>query len=878
MLNFMGLKKNEKAVEAAPKQQPEEVKEKAPEQEEATESKADEKQGTKLGMQDYEELKSNLMQIGNQNPDLVRFAQYLGFKEYVTLSDEPEPGRIYYSCGPNFCSMKHVTPWYRGLQTSRLKQCYLCDLFTDKSFEGRFLVKNAGDTIPGVCDEHHPNGCPRADKPQAFCPYGFAAAVKYVARQTNRLESEMYRELLGQSYREFRLPEKVEPSKEFRDQLIGIDANSSRAAYLMMQADLVHLEYSDPSRKAIICRYVPLCDEGNREALINRIITFWKTRKDTEQEIALNPAGSADLRSWIVSGHQTCARCSFKQCPMVLAAYFTVLSGRYCWERIDPMNLAYLAATKNVNVYLTPNEHYKYSEHADAIDEMQFIPKSREEIKKVLRYIVNRSKNSAAPQIPLNLVLHTEDETFADEFFDRYVNMLWYFDYFKTNRKLDSKTLSVASLSLEGVIQEYEAAEGAAVFHIKEIEMLESAQNARTLMPKLCRLVKEKTKIITVVSGEQRKLERIFDNYTELYHQVLSYHLYSTDMSGRAVYLRLISKLEENFEVEREAGRSLWSYIMEEYESNELRSHSYIDWLYNKIVFNHFNSEIGASERLLPTDIPQAKPRRSEEEIFAELNTMTGLAEVKTRLAEINDLIKYFMKIGRKNEARPNMHMVFAGNAGTGKTTVARLMAEILYSIGYIQQNKLLVCSGKDLIAEYLGQTQQKTVQKCEQAYGGVLFIDEAYQLNPYAENQPVDIYKKDVVNELIQQMENNRDRLLVIFAGYTKEMQEFVKKANPGLESRIAYTIEFPDYSDRELFEIFSNIAKREKLSLSKAAEDRVKQYIRSERENGGNFGNARFARNLFERSQMLHARNTRDCTTSDERLYLLTEEDITV
>ena len=221
--------------------------------------------------------------------------------------------------------------------------------------------------------------------------------------------------------------------------------------------------------------------------------------------------------------------------------------------------------------------------------------------------------------------------------------------------------------------------------------------------------------------------------------------------------------------------------------------------------------------------------------------------------------------------------MVFSGNAGTGKTTVARLTAEILYSIGFIQENKLIVCSAKDLVAEYVGQTAPLTAQKCASAYNGVLFIDEAYQLNPYT-GSSADTFREECIAELIQQMENNRDKLVVIFAGYTKEMEEFLNKANTGLRSRIARIIEFPDYTTPELLQILEGIAGNSSITLDEGAREKARQIFDKARQDSARFGNARFARNLFERSLIQHAAITRDLPKEAPELYVLHGDELTM
>ena len=216
--------------------------------------------------------------------------------------------------------------------------------------------------------------------------------------------------------------------------------------------------------------------------------------------------------------------------------------------------------------------------------------------------------------------------------------------------------------------------------------------------------------------------------------------------------------------------------------------------------------------------------------------------------------------------------MVFAGNPGTGKTTVARLVAEILYNIGYIRQNKLVEVSPKDLIGQYIGHTAPKTAAVCESAYDGVLFIDEAYELT-VGSGAGNNNFRSECITELIKQMEDNRDRLVVIFAGYTKEMENFLE-SNAGFASRIGDIIEFEDYTTEQLTAMFKHLVYKNGLNITEKALDRVSMLIERARMQS-NFGNGRYARNLYEKVIMEHAKNTFDCEDVSE-LTLLTEADI--
>ena len=244
--------------------------------------------------------------------------------------------------------------------------------------------------------------------------------------------------------------------------------------------------------------------------------------------------------------------------------------------------------------------------------------------------------------------------------------------------------------------------------------------------------------------------------------------------------------------------------------------------------------------------IAENAPRETVEEVLAELDSLVGLEEVK---AEVRKLVN----LAKVNEARraqglkvPPMsyHMVFTGNPGTGKTTVARIVARAFRALGIAKTGQLVETDRAGLVGTYAGETATKTNAKVDEAIGGVLFVDEAYQLVS-GDN---DNYGKEAIAALIKRMEDDRDKLIVVAAGYTDEMRDFLD-ANPGMRSRIARTIEFPDYSAAELAAIFRSMAKKNDFTLApdlEAGLDAAIAKLTARRDR--TFGNARFVRQLFE------------------------------
>ena len=260
--------------------------------------------------------------------------------------------------------------------------------------------------------------------------------------------------------------------------------------------------------------------------------------------------------------------------------------------------------------------------------------------------------------------------------------------------------------------------------------------------------------------------------------------------------------------------------------------------------------------------------QKTEDPGFAGFADMIGTEHVEARLREVLYQIQFARSRGI---GKPCMHMFFVGNPGTGKTTVARMLGNEMKRQGVLRIGKFFEHKGRDLCAEYVGQTTPKTVAICEQAYGSILFIDEAYSLAVGSGNND---YGKEAVDALIAEMENHYDDLVVIFAGYPDEMQKLLD-LNPGMRSRVPYTIEFPNYTKDELYMIFAKMSS-EHFEHAPGFDDYAKQFftnLPSELLNDRSFGNARFVRNLYER---VWGKATTRCARNNNANIELTIEDL--
>lgn len=241
------------------------------------------------------------------------------------------------------------------------------------------------------------------------------------------------------------------------------------------------------------------------------------------------------------------------------------------------------------------------------------------------------------------------------------------------------------------------------------------------------------------------------------------------------------------------------------------------------------------------------------EEVLDKLDReLVGLVPVKTRIREVAALLlvdRLRRKMGLSSGA-PSLHMSFTGNPGTGKTTVALRMAEILHRLGYVRKGHLVAVTRDDLVGQYIGHTAPKTKEVLKRAMGGVLFIDEAYYL--YRPENERD-YGQEAIEILLQVMENQREDLVVILAGYKDRMERFFQ-SNPGFSSRVAHHVDFPDYTAEELFTIAQLMLEQSQYRFSPEASQAFRDYI-ARRMRQPHFANARSIRNALDRTRLRHA-----------------------
>ena len=309
---------------------------------------------------------------------------------------------------------------------------------------------------------------------------------------------------------------------------------------------------------------------------------------------------------------------------------------------------------------------------------------------------------------------------------------------------------------------------------------------------------------------------------------------------------------------------TLYRYVSLTAKADGIITETEQKWLSELLKWSNKNSTQNKEKEGATTSDPQA-----------ELQSLTGLTSVKTEITTLTNFIKIQLERQAKGlkVAQPSYHCVFTGNPGTGKTTVARIVADIYRGLGILTKGHLVETDRAGLVAEYVGQTAVKTNKIIDSALDGILFIDEAYSLVGGGDND----YGKEAIATLLKRMEDNRDRLVVIIAGYSKEMQTFID-ANPGLQSRFNRYIEFPDYSAEELYQIFDLNLRKFDYTIAPDAVISLKEYLTKAVANKDkHFGNARFVRNLFEKTIEQQAnRLSKEVNLTNEKLSEICTADI--
>ena len=377
---------------------------------------------------------------------------------------------------------------------------------------------------------------------------------------------------------------------------------------------------------------------------------------------------------------------------------------------------------------------------------------------------------------------------------------------------------------------------------------------------------------------ETRSINAISESLSDLFN-IRSIVVPPTSMEDLLNYAK-VQLAKRGFTLAEDTKSTIEKMIIQEKRDASFFGYETVDKLVDRIIIEKakYNSIFHKIEHdISRSDIASCvlEDNSVEADPNEELKELIGLESVKKTINEIISQIKIHKSMSKDRKRRvkrPALHMMFTGNPGTGKTTVARIVAELFHKEGILSKGHLIEVKGRDLCAEYIGQTAPKTSGYCRDAYGSVLFIDEAYTLFTGDKDFKRD-FGYEALATLVAEMENHRNDLCVILAGYTDEMKTMLK-GNPGMESRIPYTVEFPNYSREELFKIFFMMVKGSGFKYEKKLESAVRNFFKKIPDavlSSKDFSNARFVRNLFERTWGKAACR---CSLSKEDIMLLASD----
>lgn len=705
------------------------------------------------------------------------------------------------------------------------------------------------------------NSCHLGTCIKRFVPI-FCHEVDIINGENNQYDNVSWLEALD--FLIGRMPPKfVEiPSSKF---FANIDLIDLMYVRIILDGDFINIEKIDEETGEASFNYLDLTDKHDEYYYANDIVGFYKNNKYSDKiTININDFSSIkkEKKKWIRI---------YK-----IAAYYKYLIEE---KRIDIIKrLREIVEPKKVNDNIKNRSRYFIHRYFNKVEELPYSKGTKTKIYNILYYILNYSFNYNTPFIPLNLLVYSSDKEGVRSVVDIIGEFMWYFGYLSEDMGYYDVYLNNVILDKYQVKRIYyteeKAKNGVIMLHnFDNLLFIDSMKRDLVLNILADEMDSHNNKTCTVIYGEKKDVNKILENHPKMTENLLNLELEIDNLEIKDIYDLERQKLEKLGTLSDEVKTKLNNYIKSTYNQSNIKNFEYINKLYNSIVLKaNENFEMGKRAEFSVDSIPDAYNTQDLPTIMKNFNDLVGLEDIKE---QINDLV-YLLKFNKKaniNIGDFNLHMVFRGNPGTGKTTVGRLLTDIFYYLGYIKQNKLVEVTSKDLIAEYLGQTAGKTYNVVNSALGGVLFIDEAYSITQG--KGEASTYGDECIATLLKVMEDYRDKLIIIFAGYKDEMDEF-EKANPGLYSRIGYNIDFPDFTIDELVKIYTNLLEANNLKITDDALSKLRGIVDTA-SRGKNFGNGRYIHNIFQKILIEHAKNIETGhKVKDSDIMLIEEKDI--
>ena len=634
---------------------------------------------------------------------------------------------------------------------------------------------------------------------------------------------------------------------------------------LILKNRLIKVEDFNSETNVIKVNMLNLGSIGNYTYYINKFYDYYNNNYNGKTEFNIS-----EVEEIIKNTKNS------EDCMKELLVYYIYLMEI---KKIDVVNALSEYLKKKNSERMNNRSKYFNKRYFEKVEELPCNEETKKQIKRIFNYVLNYNYVSTTPYIPLNIVIYTEDRDVVTKISEIIGEYMWYFCYMKNTMKYYEYSMNeiisdksiINRMFLDNVNGKTSPRYG--ILRIMDFQnIIYASDKDQAIILNLLteKIIKNNSRICTIIYSKKELIKSILDKYPILSESLFNVELNIDELNIDEVYKIIIDKLELTEELNDEIKKKIYNYIKLSYGSSEIKNTEYAKVLYNKIILSENSVYNNNSDNVLKLEnIPNLYNVRDLPDILADLNNLVGLNKIKEQINDLVSLLK-FNKKAHIDISKFNLHMVFTGNPGTGKTTVARLLSDILYNLGYTKKNKLVEVSAKDLIAEYVGQTAGKTYNVLKSAFGGVLFIDEAYSIVDSGSNAS---FANDCMTTILRVLEDQRDNLIVIFAGYEKQMENFVK-FNPGLKSRIGYTIKFDDYTKQELLDIFKQLVEKDSFKITEEAIKKV-EYIIEESSKVEGFGNARYVNKMYQDILISHSRNVEDIEDT-EMLKTLTENDI--
>ena len=686
------------------------------------------------------------------------------------------------------------------------------------------------------------------------CPFKLVSYIKKCIADNKFNPKKVFELLTDKPYKEY---SKDQYFSEYVVKAITELVNNNMdliGAEMILASDSIKIEKEENGK--LYYRYIDFNVRDN--SFFNNLNDFYKYGNGAWGEFNLSEIRFNENTSYI-----------FDKSPIELAVYIRYLC--------DKNNLDELEIIKKIlNDKKFRESEFRiayYNQYVHSVRELECNDKEKEEIISILTYIRNYYFNEDLPYIHFNIALYTKNNMISDKvvnIINRYIRT---FNYVTNKGTLwvDAEMIVKRTKdSTDMIMQVDKIYSDNDVVIFENFDKLKSLNEFRVdaLLTAIEKFNSKNRKSLTFFIGDENILKSTMERHPVILESIINKKIHIEGFDVQKIKEKVVSRLENIMQIDEEFSRNLEHYISTTYYPDSVDEYTYIDNLYNSIVFNKFKA-LNVSSTFEKEDAPKESDIREIEEILADINGLVGLAEVKENVREILKYLDYSKKIDTEGFA--NLNMIFKGNSGTGKTTVARLLAELYYKLGFIKENKIIEVTSKDLIGSHLGETAPKTQAVIDSALDGVLFIDEAYTIMA-SKGGSTSNYPAECIATICKAMELYKDRLIIIFAGYTKEMNDFIN-SNQGLMSRIGYELEFPDFSKDELMQIFKDEVEGNEFTLEEGVLQKIEKIV-IKNKIGRNFGNARFVTNLFDRLVLTHAANYND----ENQLKVITNRDIDI